>query len=81
MVKRCYAFTGLSVVVMVCCYYNVECTYRQDMYKYFDSYVYNDMLNVFEYQKEMKQCTPDKGPNCFYVSSYNKHKKEYLNYE
>lgn len=77
MVKRCYAFTGLSVVVMVCCYYNVECTYRQDMYKYFDSYVYNDMLNVFEYQKEMKQCTPDKGPNCFYVSSYNKHKKEF----
>ena len=78
MVKRCYALTGLSIVAMMCCCcYYVGCTYRQDMYKYFDSYVYNDMLNVFEYQKEMKQCTPDKGPNCFYVSSYNKHKKEF----
>ena len=54
MVKGCYTLAGLSVVVvvMVCCYFNVECTYRQDMYTYFDSYVYNDMLNVFEYQNE-----------------------------
>ena len=75
MVKAC-ALSGFIVVVM-CYYYNVCCTYRQDTYNYFDSYVYNDILNVFEYQQEMKQCTPDKGPNCFYIASYTKHTKEF----
>ena len=71
---RAYALIALSAVMMCC---NVRCTYRQDTYNYFDSYVYNDILNVFEEQRKTKTCTPDKGPNCFYISSYTKHTKEF----
>ena len=56
----------------------IECTYRQEAYHFFDNFYYKDIFETFEKQQPIKKCSAKDGPECFFLSNYNKDYREPL---